>query len=140
MSENQQGNDLQQLTHLVDTLKRVEIFDDNITVVSAVGSSMASALLLDLSSYVPINATDVFVSLFLAPTANAYWQLSTSTDGATSTKSMVAVYQNAINVLNSNYGIQKLTSNRGMYYQASKISGGGNALWIVKLHGYIEDV
>jgi hypothetical protein len=134
-----QGGDLQELIHLVDTLKRVVIFEDYITVVSAVAAPPMGALLeLDLSSYVSTTAEDVFLGLFLQPTANAYWQLYTSSSATIGTRIGMNVYNNTINVFNFSWGIQKMTTGKSIYYRSQRLSGGGNARWIIRLHGYTE--
>jgi len=134
-----QGNEKQGIQHQLDTLKRVIVFDDWINAVSAISqSSMGAAVQLDLSSIVSATAESVLLSLYIRPTANAYWHLYTSVDGTPTTKVHLQVYQNTINIWNNNYGIQKMATDKSIYYQAQKISGGGNATWIVRIKGYIE--
>lgn len=134
-----QGNDLQDLTHLVDTLKRVVLFDNHIDIATGVAQpTMATAVLLDLSSQVSATAEAGIFSLFTMPVATAYWRLVTSATIGIFAETHIQAYAGAINQFRSNYGIQTLTSNKGVYYQHQKLAGGGNGSFILKLHGYIE--
>jgi hypothetical protein len=134
---DQQGNDLQQLTHLVDSLHRYVPLTTS-TIVTASGlPSMASPVLLDLSSYISKKAEAVIISLFVKPNANSYWFISTNNTSPISPGFDIIAYASTINQWRSNQGIQKV-SNQGFYYQTIKVSGGGNASWQISLNGYIE--
>jgi hypothetical protein len=136
---NQHPHDLQKLTHLVDTLKRVVLFDDYINIASATAQpAMVAPVFLDLSSYISATAEAALLSLFSMPNATAYWNLLVTTNNVTlSPSDHIQVYAGAISQWRTNYGIQTLI-NKGIYYIHRKLAGGGNGSFLLRLHGYIE--
>jgi len=131
----QQGQDQQGLQHQVDTLKRIVLRDDFITIISAVSQSeMATPAEIDISSYVSATATAAVISLFIMPTATSYWSLRAAAPGV----NQLFAHTHAINIWGSNYGLVTLSSSKTFSYYAKQITGGGKASWMVRLHGYIE--
>lgn len=134
-----QGIDLQGIQHQLDTLKRVVLLDNYVTIASGTAqSSMATSVLLDLSSLVSATAIAGLFSIFTLPNATAFWTIFVNSNTGVGTTVNLEAFSHDINIWNTNYGIQKLTSSQGVYYRHEMLSGGGNGTFMIRLHGYID--